>query len=114
GDPDRIKALAVPPVIAVDANGLGYFMSPDWRARYAGNELQGYRLVHAYRLINNILGIELKAAVNTNGVDSEGRKAATCSGCHYHPVFGLDLIAKVLPIGGRTTPADAPQVLLGG
>ena len=93
---------------------FGYTQSADWRRRYAGNELQGYRLVHAYRLINNVLGMELKAALNTDGVSAEGRKASTCSGCHYHPVFGLDLIARVLPLRNRTAPADVPQVMLGG
>jgi hypothetical protein len=103
-----------PPVIADDPNGLGYFMSADWRARFAGNELEGYRLVHAYRVLNNVLGFELAAAVNTDGITAEGRKAATCSGCHYHPYFGLDLIARVLPKRGQNVPAQAPQMLLGG
>lgn len=103
------------PVITEDAvNGLGYTQSADWRRRYQGNELQGYRLVHAYRLINNALGMELKAALNTDGVSAEGRKAVTCSGCHYHPVFGLDLIARVLPRRGQAQSADVPQTLLGG
>jgi hypothetical protein len=106
--------LASPPIISDDASGLGYFMSSDWRARYAGNELEGYRLVHAYRLLNNVLGFELKAALNTNGINSQGRKSVACSGCHYHPVFGLDLIARVLPKRGQAVAADVPQVLMGG
>ncbi len=105
--------VAAEPEIVADLNGLGYFMSAAWRGRYQGNELQGYRLVHAYRVLNNVLGFELKAAVNTNGVDSQGRKSASCSGCHYHPSFGLDLIARVLPKRGQTFAAEAPQVLLG-
>ncbi|MBL8950138.1 MAG: PKD domain-containing protein [Myxococcaceae bacterium] len=104
----------LPPVITEAPEGFGYTQSTDWRRRYAGNELQGYRLVHAYRLINNVLGMELKAALNTDGISAEGRKSSSCSGCHYHPIFGLDLVARVLPLRGRTTPADVPQTLLGG
>ncbi len=110
GDTNGVQA----PVITEDPAGFGYTQSADWRRRYAGNELQGYRLVHAYRLINNALGMELKAALNTNGVSADGRKASTCSGCHYHPIVGLDLIARVLPLRNGTAPADVPQTLLGG
>jgi hypothetical protein len=108
------------PIIAVDAvnGGYGFFQSTDWRTRFRGNELEGYRIVHAYRILNNVLGIELKAALNTTGVGSDGRKSAQCAGCHYHPVFGLDLIARVLPKRTQYTtsspPYDAPQVLVGG
>lgn len=108
------NGAALEPIITEDPAGFGYTQSPDWRARFAGNELQGYRLVHAYRLINNALGLELKAALNTDGISADGRKSSSCSGCHYHPVFGLDLIARVLPRRGQTTPADVPQTLLGG
>ncbi|MBK7861793.1 MAG: hypothetical protein IPJ65_24890 [Archangiaceae bacterium] len=62
------------PVITEDAvnGGYGYFQSPEWRTRFRGNELEGFRIVHAYRILNNALGIELKAALNTTGVSADG------------------------------------------
>src|SRR5262249_50375961 len=80
-----------------------------------------YRIVSAYRMLNNVLGIRLQAAMNTDGITAAGRMAPGCSGCHYHPVYGLDLAAKVLtkkvlssnPITFTTT-TDGPQLLLGG
>lgn len=114
----RLASLRQPPLIAefaADAGvGLGYFGSPQWRTRYAGNEAAGYRLVHAYRLLNNVIGLQLAAAVNTDGITAEGRQTAACATCHYRPDYGLDLVARVLPLRGRVTPADAPQTLLGG
>jgi PKD repeat protein len=110
-----------PAQVQTDASGLGYFRSPVWMRRYAGNEAQGYRLVAAYRMLNNVLGIKLAAAVNTDGVDAVGRKSPACAGCHYDPVFGLDLVAKVLsrrsgPDASITylPPNEGPQSLLGG
>jgi hypothetical protein len=110
------NTLGYPPDIVYDpaGDGLGYFMNLDWRLRYAGNELNGYRLVHAYRLINNILGIQLVAAVNTNGINAEGRKAMPCAQCHYNTDHGLDLIARVLPLRNGAPPTDVPQTLLSG
>jgi hypothetical protein len=110
------NTLGYPPDIVEDPTvpGLGYFGSLDWRIRYQGNELNGYRLVHAYRLINNTLGIQLVAAVNTNGVSSNGRQSMPCAQCHYNTDYGLDLIARVLPLKNGTPPNDAPQTLLGG
>lgn len=108
--------------VVSDVNGLGYFHSKAWMIRYAGNEAAGYRLVTAYRMINNVLGIHLVAAQNTGGTTSTDRKTnLACSGCHYEPVFGLDLIAKILSrrsgIGNSMTflaPNEGPQLLLGG
>lgn len=108
--------------VIVNTNGLGYFRSRAWMLRYAGNELDGYRLVAAYRMINNTLGVTLKAAANTDGVDADGRKGPACAGCHYNNVYGLDLIAKILSkkvvgSGGNisfSAPNEGPQVLLGG
>ncbi len=114
----RLASLRLPPDIrefAADAGvGLGYFGSPEWRTRYAGNEAEGFRLVHAYRVLNNVIGLRLAAAVNTDGVNAAGRQAASCAGCHYRPDFGLDLVARVLPLRNRVLPADAPQTLLNG
>jgi hypothetical protein len=108
-------------VVANDANGLGYFRSRTWMIRYAGNELDGYRIVAAYRILNNVLGIKLVAAVNTDGVNAAGRMAAACAGCHYNNTFGLDYVAKILSrkYGEGTAmtfgaPNEGPQPLLGG
>ena len=38
------------------ADGLGYFTSPFWEDRYAGNEEKGVRLRKAYRILNNTIG----------------------------------------------------------
>jgi hypothetical protein len=105
-----------------DTAGLGYFRSRTWMVRYAGNEIDGYRLVTAYRMMNNVLGVKLTAAQNTDGINSTSRQSnAACSGCHYEPVFGLDLAAKILSrrSGTGTTmtfiaPNEGPQLLLGG
>jgi hypothetical protein len=107
--------------VVADANGLGYFRSPIWMKRYAGNEAEGYRLVTAYRMLNNVLGVELKAAQNTDGVDANGRKVAPCVSCHYNPTFGLDSIAKILSKRDITdmtgtkfiAPSEGPQLLFG-
>ena len=106
--------------VVADANGLGYFRSPVWMKRYDGNELAGYRIAAAYRIMQNTVGIKLVAALNTEGVDADGRKGAPCNSCHYNNVFALDLAAKVLsrrPMGTATTyaaPNEGAQVFLGG
>jgi hypothetical protein len=107
--------------VILDANGLGYFRSRAWMVRYAGSELNGVRLVAAYRMLNNVLGVKLQAAVNTDGIDAAGRTSAACSGCHYNSNNGLDLIAKILTkrIGTGSsmtfsTTVGTPSTLLGG
>ena len=109
-------------IVRSDTAGLGYFRSRTWMVRYAGNEVDGYRLVSAYRMLNNVLGVKLVAAQNTDGINSATRQTnPACSGCHYEPVFGLDYIAKILTrrsgIGTAMTflaPSEGPQVFLGG
>ncbi|MBL8955586.1 MAG: hypothetical protein JNK82_32725 [Myxococcaceae bacterium] len=108
-------------VVVSDTNGLGYFRSRAWMVRYAGNEIDGYRIVAAYRIMNNVLGLKLVAAVNTDGIDAAGRQSAACSGCHYNTTFGLDYAAKILSRkfgeGDAMTfgaPNEGPQPLLGG
>lgn len=120
----RVDAGASPSadaVVVADPSGLGYFRSPAWMQRYAGNELSGYRIVAGYRMINNVLGVKLKAALDTTGVNAEGRKAPACAGCHYNVTFGLDLAAKVLskrvgkpPNATFSPPTEGPQTLLDG
>ena len=109
-------------VVSADPNGLGYFRSRTWMVRYAGNELDGYRIAAAYRMMNNVLGIKLTAAVNTNGVNAAGRMQAACAGCHYNNTFGLDYVSKILSRRVGTTaatmtfaaPNEGPQPVLGG
>lgn len=109
-------------VVVADPNGLGYFRSRAWMVRYAGNELDGYRINAAYRLMNNVLGLKLVAAVNTNGVNSAGRMQAACAGCHYNNTFGLDYVAKILSrrVGTNAAtmtfaaPNEGPMPVLGG
>ena len=109
-------------VVVADPQGLGYFRSRAWMVRYAGNELDGYRINTAYRLMNNVLGLKLVAAVNTNGVNAAGRMQAACAGCHYNQTFGLDYVAKILSrrVGTNANtmtfaaPNEGPQPVLGG
>ncbi len=99
--------------IQADPNGIGYFTSPQWMSRYAGNEKEGYRIVTAYQIINNVLGVELVAALNTDGTTATDRAQQPCAQCHFDNVFGLDLISRLLPRKGPGA-IQAPQVLLGG
>ncbi len=109
--------------IVADPDGLGYFRSRPWMVRYAGNELAGYRIVSAYRILQNTTGLELTATTAVEGQDlsSKGREAPACAGCHYQNWYALDKVARVLSI--RTGPAnnptftppkDGPQQILGG
>ncbi|GMU61133.1 MAG: hypothetical protein AMXMBFR34_28960 [Myxococcaceae bacterium] len=106
-----------------DPNGLGYFRSPPWLKRYAGNEENGIKLSTAYRILNNTTGVKLIPSVNAAGVDvsANGREAAGCRGCHYDGWFALDRIASVLTKkvmdGNSVTyepPTAGPQELLDG
>ena len=110
-------------VVQDNPNGLGYFRSRPWMVRYAGNEPAGIRIVAAYQIMQNTIGLKLSAVTNAPEVDvtATGRMAAQCAGCHYNPWFALDNVAKVL--GTRTGPADniqfqastlGPQKILGG
>lgn len=106
-----------------DPDGLGYFRSRPWMVRYAGNELAGYRIVSAYRILQNTTGLKLNATTNVEGLDlsAKGREAPACAGCHYNNWYALDKVARVL--SKRTGPAmnptftpptDGPQEILGG
>jgi hypothetical protein len=109
--------------VVSDPNGLGYFRSRPWMVRYAGNEEQGYRLSAAFRIQQNIIGLDVGAVTNAPGVDisASGRMAAGCRGCHYDPYFALDKVAKILsrksgtaPNLTFTPPTEGPQQLLDG
>lgn len=110
-------------MVTPNANGLGYFRSRQWAVRYAGNESGGIRIVSAYRMMQNTIGLKLAATTNAPDVDltATGRKSAQCAGCHYNPWFALDKVATVL--GTRTgtgmdtqfvPSAAGPQTILGG
>jgi hypothetical protein len=109
--------------VTADPNGLGYFRSTAWMRRYAGNELAGYRINSAYRILQNTTGLDLQATTNVDGADltANGRQAAACAGCHYNNWFALDKVARVLSkrkgTGTNmtfTAPTDGPQQILGG
>ena len=89
-----------PPTARVvdDANGLGVFRSRPWMVRYAGNEEDGYRLNAAFRIQQNIIGLDVGAVTSAPGTDisATGRQAAACRSCHYDSYFALDKVAKVL------------------
>jgi hypothetical protein len=106
-----------------DPAGLGYFRSRPWMLRYAGNEEDGYRLNSAYRIQQNIIGLELAGVESAPDTDlsATGREAAACRGCHYDAYFALDKVAKVLSRrqgeGNQMTfvpPDEGPQQVLDG
>ena len=92
-------------IVADDPEGLGIFRSPDWLVRYAGNEVNGLKIATAYRILNNVTGVEITAVTTPPGADvtETGRKAAACRSCHYESWYALDSIATVLT-RKRTTP----------
>jgi hypothetical protein len=119
--PFSLTPTATGVTVGVDANGVGYFRSPVWRKKFAGNEEQGAMLVAAFRMVQNTTGLELQASVGMPDEDrsAEGRKAVACKGCHYDAWYALDKIAVLLPKRGGTpeaptfTPSTAgPQQLL--
>ncbi len=94
--------------VVADPAGLGYFRSRPWMVRYAGNEEEGYRLNAAFRIQQNIIGLDVGAVTNAPGVDisATGRMAAGCRSCHYDSYFALDKVAKIL--SRKTGPDDNP------
>jgi hypothetical protein len=109
--------------VTADTTGLGYFRSRPWQLRYAGNELAGAKLVTAYRIMQNVIGIKLTATTNAPGADlsATGRMNAACSSCHYDSVFALDKVASILTTrtgtGNNVTftaPKATSAVVLGG
>jgi len=112
--------------VVVNQEGLGYFRSPIWLLRYAGNEETGLKLNTAYRIMNNVIGLTLKAAVNntSDDVSANGRAQLPCKTCHFDGPFPLDTISHILtkkivnpadPNDIRFGPQQAPSVtVLGG
>lgn len=89
-----------PPAVVADPNGLGYFRSPAWLVRYAGNEEAGIKIATAFRLMNNTIGLRLVPSTNAPNADvsATGRTAAGCRACHYDSWFALDKVASILTI----------------
>ena len=77
--------------------------------RYAGNEPAGMRIVAAYRMMWNTLGLTLAATTNAPDADvsATGREAAQCRGCHKDAWYALDKVADVL--GTRKGPMNNVQ-----
>ncbi|WP_394833560.1 hypothetical protein LVJ94_44340 [Pendulispora rubella] len=84
--------------VTEDAAGLGYFRSQPWLLRYAGNELAGLKIATAYRILNNVVGLQLMATTNAPDADvsATGRQAGSCTGCHFQNWYALDHVASVL------------------
>jgi hypothetical protein len=108
-------------VVTNDPNGLGYFRSKPWMIRYAGNEEAGVKIVTAYRIMQNVVGLQLLQAVNPVDPSATGRMAAPCNSCHYDPWFALDRVASILTVrkGTGTATTFLPQMqpsatILGG
>ena len=105
-DPNNAGSEAT---VTTDPDGLGYFRSRAWSVRYAGNESAGIRIVTAYRMMQNTIGLKLSATTNAPDADVSvnGRKSAACAGCHFNPWFALDNTAAVL--GTRTGTGNNTQ-----
>jgi hypothetical protein len=95
-----VNGTTPPPAVVADMNGLGYFRSPAWLRRYAGNEEAGIKLSTAFRLMNNTIGLRLVPSTNSPGADitATGRQAAGCRACHYDSWFALDKVASILTV----------------
>ncbi len=110
-------------VVSPDPDGLGYFRSPAWLTRYAGNEPNGVKLATAYQIYNNTIGLKLVPSTNAPGanITATGRQAVGCRGCHFDGLYALDVTASVLTtrVGTGDTmtfapPSGAPATVLGG
>lgn len=106
-----------------DPAGLGYFRSRPWMVRYAGNEEEGYRLSAAFRIQQNVIGLDVGAVTSLPGTDisATGRMATGCRNCHFDSYFALDKVARILSkrSGPDTNitfvaPTEGPQQVLDG
>lgn len=114
----RISPIASTPAVFEDNDGLGYFRTYGWYARYEGNEESGLKLSTAYRIMNNVVGLELTAVTTSPNADqtAAGRRASPCNGCHFEGWYALDKVASILPKKGQAFDAydGPPQEMLGG
>ena len=117
-----VTASATAMDVTADANGVGYFRSPSWMRRYAGNENAGYMLSASFRILSNTTGLTLTPSVGQPGDDrtATGRLQEPCKQCHFDSWYALDKFARLLPFRkGQgtamtfTPPTAGPQPLLG-
>ena len=117
-----VTATATAMEVKDDPAGLGYFTSPSWMRRYAGNEDKGMMLVGAFRIIQNTTGVELVPSIGNPGDDrtATGRQATGCKSCHFDQWYALDKFASLMPlkrVNGETVTFVAntagPQQILG-
>ena len=95
--------------VAADPNGVGYFRSPAWMKRYAGNEPMGYMLSASFRILSNTTGLTLTPSVGNPGDDrtATGRSASPCKSCHFDDWYALDKFARLLPM--KVVASDPPK-----
>lgn len=114
----RLAMIASNVAVFADDDGLGYFRADDWYKRYEGNEESGIKLATAYRIMNNVVGLQLTASTAAPNVDQSktGRQSGQCAGCHYEGWFALDHVAAILPKKGERFDAykGGPKEMLGG
>lgn len=122
-DPAQNPGNNNPVVVKDDPEGLGYFRSPRWLIRYAGNEPAGMLIVKANRIMQNAIGLHLVASTNAPDADvsATGRAAGVCRGCHFDNWYALDKVASILGkrVGENNNVtfepyAGAKQEILGG
>lgn len=110
------------PKIDPDPAGVGYFTAPSWIRRYAGNDLDGYMLFAAYRVIHNTTGVVLVPSPFNADANSNlaGRQRPECRGCHLDSAVPLDPVARFFPrrsgFGDRMvlTPAENTPAQIAG
>jgi hypothetical protein len=95
-----VTATATAMEVKADPAGIGYFTSPAWMKRYAGNEDSGLMLSGAFRQIQNTTGIELIPSVGQPGDDRTvtGRMNMPCKTCHFDAWYALDKFAHLMPV----------------
>ena len=122
-NPDQRPGNDNPVVVKDDPEGLGYFRSPRWLIRYAGNEPEGMLIVLGNRILQNAIGLHLVASTNAPDADvsATGRAAGVCRGCHFDNWYALDKVAAILGkrVGENNNVTfepytGGPQTILGG
>ena len=120
--PYKVVPTATGMDVQADPNGLGYFRSPTWMKRYAGNESAGYMLSASFRILSNTTGLVLTPSVGLPDDDrtETGRLQSPCKSCHFDQWYALDKVARLLPLRkGQgdlmtfTPPTEGPQQVAG-
>jgi hypothetical protein len=109
--------------IVEDPTGVGYFTNLAWQTRYAGNDVDGFMLIAAYRIVQNMTGKVLVPSPFNGDASANvvGRSNEPCRSCHFDSPFALDKIARLLPMrrgaGARVEllpPQGGPVEILDG